>query len=808
VSFTLRSGDLDASFRSSIRAVDGTRLHQKIQRESGADYKAEVPLISRIQRGDFEFVLEGRADGIFVRDGITYVDEIKSTLKPLLSLSENDQPLHWAQAKCYAYALSCPGGTADSGVNTDSAAEPVTASGSASGSDISASADTAAETMSIGVQLTYIHAETHEVVRFNKLFESQDLTAFMVELTEKYLKWAIWSKDWKALRNLSISALAFPYPYYRSGQRSLAVQIYKSILTGGRLFVQAPTGTGKTMSTLFPAIKALGLGHAEKLFYLTARTTARQAAADALRQMSNRGVRLKVVTLTAKDKICFLDKPSCRPEDCPYAKGHFDRVNEAMFAALERFDALSRDNIAEIAQTHQVCPFELSLDLATWSDVILCDYNYVFDPRVYLKRFFDTTTLAPYVFLIDEAHHLVDRARDMFSATLDKASFLELKKSLKTIAPAVSKAANKVNAQLVTLKKSADGARYQQLDTPPESLLLSLRRFTEASEKRLAEAGSLSPSQNETFEALLTLYFDTLSFLRISELYGPDYITYTDSTSTSLMVKLFCLHPRRLLSEALDRGRASVLFSATLHPLAYFREVSGGQPEDRCIRLPSPFPRENLGIYVYNALSTRYKDRSQTAEQIAELLAITAGEGKLGHYIAFFPSYEYLRLVLASFEARNSDFDTDVQVSSMNDEKRVAFLSVFENVPKRSHVVFAVLGGIFSEGIDLVGDRLSGVMIVGVGLPQLHYENDLLKSYYDENADDGYAYAYQYPGMNKVLQAAGRVIRTENDRGVVLLVDDRFTHARYRRLFPPEWSHYKTLHSPEQLSETLSSFWK
>jgi Rad3-related DNA helicase len=770
VNFTLRSGDLDASFRSSVRAAEGTRLHQKLQKSRGEGYKSEVPLSITLVRSGFELLLEGRADGVFTRDGMTFVEEIKSTMKPPDSLGEDEQPLHWAQAKCYAYTLSVSGQTP------------------------------------VGIQLTYIHAETEAVLQFEKIFSAESLAAFMDDLILRYLHWIQWSSDWKILRNVSIQTLRFPYPAYRSGQRALAVHIYKTILSGGRMFVQAPTGTGKTMSTLFPAIKAMGLGHGDKLFYLTARTTAQAVAAEALSLLRTSGLRFKSVVLTAKDKICFLDKPSCRPEDCPYAKGHFDRVGDALSDALGHGDAFSRETIRQIAQVHTVCPFELALDLTMWSDAVLCDYNYVFDPRVSLKRFFDTESGEDYVFLIDEAHHLVDRAREMYSAALQKSDFLNLKKVLKTHAPKVSKAIGKVNTQFLALKKDAGENHHRAYDELPDPLILTLRRFEEAAQQCLA-AESTPPLPEVNRETLLDLYFDVLSFIRISELYGPDYITYTETNQNDLIIKLFCLHPRRLLSESLAKGKTSVLFSATLHPMAYFREVSGGLKEDPCLRLPSPFPVENLGLYVYSPLSTRFKDRHQTAAQIARLMAIVAGKGKPGHYLAFFPSYDYLRLVLAHFESLSTGLETAVQESSMDDKQRSDFLLTFDQPPEKSRVVFAVLGGLFSEGIDLTGDRLSGVIVVGVGLPQLHYENDLLRNYYDHMDEDGYAFAYQFPGMNKVLQAAGRVIRTETDRGIVLLVDDRFTHTRYRKLFPPEWAHAQTLHTPEALSQALDQFW-
>lgn len=818
VEFTLRSGDLDASFKSSIRALEGTRLHQKVQRSRDGNYQAEVPLSLDLTRDGVQLRLEGRADGVFEEAGLTFVEEIKSTLTPLDRLKEDDKPLHWAQAQCYAYILAkealaeslnisvseneCSvNPDTDPCTNIDTGVEPAADSSTNTTSD-----PNSINHFQIGIRLTYIHAETEEILQFNKRLTFQDLSAFIEDLLQRYLKWITWQRHWRVTRDTAVAAVDFPYPAYRTGQRALAVRIYKTILTGGRMFVQAPTGTGKTMSTLFPAIKALGLGHADKLFYLTARTTTQAVAGAALSLLENNGLRLKSVVLTAKEKICFLDKPACTPEDCPYAKGHYDRINDALMEALEHFDLLARESISAIAKAHRVCPFEMALDLTLWADLVLCDYNYVFDPRVSLKRFFDVDLGANYVFLVDEAHHLVDRARDMFSASLQKSAVMDLKKRLKKPAPKVSRAMDKINTQLIALKKDAADGRFTAYEDLPEPLLATLRRFDETTQKFLAtsEKSGIEPTLKDE---LLDFYFDILGFLRISELYGPDYITYTESFKNDLSIKLFCLHPKRLLNDAMSKAKAAVLFSATLHPLGYFRDVSGGRTEDPCLRLPSPFEPSNLGLYVYSALSTRYKDRHQTTQALASLVQTVAAAGRPGHYLVFFPSYEYLRMVLSDFEALDTGFEVDVQQQAMDDTQREVFIKSFDERPSRSRVVFAVLGGLFSEGIDLTGDRLSGVIVVGVGLPLLHYENDLLKDFYDHAAGDGFGFAYQFPGMNKVLQAAGRVIRTETDRGVVLLVDDRFTHTRYRKLFPPEWSHALTLRSPEALAGALDAFW-
>lgn len=766
VEFILRSGSIDSGFMGSSRALEGTRAHQKIQKSGIAGYSAEVHLSYTVEYQDYCLTVEGRADGIIEVNGSTMIDEIKSTTRPLEYIDENYNPLHWAQAKCYAYIYSWENGL-----------------------DY------------IGVQITYYQLDTEEVKQLGKRFHIDELRDFFYDLVEKYKVWADFTQDWAVIRNKSIKELIFPFGSYRKGQRELAVTVYKTIGEKKKLFAQAPTGIGKTMSTLFPAVKAIGEGLTSKIFYLTAKTITRQVAEEAFIKMREKGLECKTVTITAKDKICFKKEAACKPEECEYAAGHFDRVNGALYDILTHANTLDRNLIEEYAKKHTVCPFEYTLDLAIWADCVICDYNYVFDPRVYLKRFFSDNS-GDFTFLVDEAHNLVDRAREMFSAQLSKEQLLELKKLTKDRAPKVSKALNKLNSYMLSLKKQSEDKRYFIQKEAPKEVYPHLRKFIKEAEDWLLDGNDV-----EGREELVDLYFEVMAFVKISEFFDERYVTFVDCGGRDVILKLFCLDPSYLLSEAVKRGKAAIFFSATLTPLDYFREILGGNSEDYTIRLPSPFDSKNLCLLVADKISTRYKDRVNSYNEVMESIKAMV-EQRAGNYLAFFPSYEYMNEVFRLFTERYPYINILLQSSSMTEEEREGFLDRFQPDSEETLLGFAVMGGMFSEGIDLTGDRLSGAVIVSVGLPQMNPERDIIMNYFREKNGLGFEFAYMYPGMNKVLQAAGRVIRTETDTGTVLLVDERFAHSDYVKLFPREWLHNARIRSVKDIAMHLERFWR
>lgn len=769
VEFILRSGNIDSQFISNASALEGTRAHQKVQKDNrDKGYAPEVSLKHRFEYEGFCFRIDGRADGIITSESGIIVDEIKSTSRPLEQIDEDYSQTHWAQAKCYAYIYAIQN-----------------------------------ELPVISVQLTYFQLDTDEIKKYLKIFTQTELTVFFYDLINQYLVWAALTSNWVTRRNTAIRALAFPFERYRPGQRELAVAVYKTIVEQKKLFVQAPTGIGKTMSTLFPAIKSMAEGHTAKIFYLTAKTIVREVAEEAFAKMANQGLAFKSVTLTAKDKICFQEETICDPDHCSYARGHFDRVNAALLDILKQEDRLTRPVIENYAHKHQVCPFEFSLDLTLFSDCVICDYNYVFDPRVYLKRFFSDNG-SDYSFLIDEAHNLVDRARSMFSAELYKKPLLELKRLFKDNDPSLAKALGKLNTHMIGLRKLATtNSPHRQKEAPKDFLLLVMKLIS------LAEVWLVSNEGRPGHEKLLELYFNALTFMRTAEFYDDHFLTYVENANGDTRIKLFCLDPSHLLGEALKRGRAAIFFSATLSPLDYFSEILGGDPDSYKISLPSPFDVKNRELLIADTISTTFRNREKTYSTIVRCIK-TVRDQQPGNYIVYFPSYKYMNAVFEIFSASYPEVVTIRQAPEMNEEDRELFLGQFRPAPGAAPtgmLGFAVLGGIFSEGVDLKHEGLIGAIIVGVGLPQICFERDIIRDYFNKKNHTGYQYSYLYPGMNKVLQAAGRVIRTETDRGVIVLIDQRFSSPSYRQLFPQEWFPHRQIRNEPELKKALQDFW-
>ena len=811
VEFLLKTGSIDSRFTGFDRANEGARIHRKLQKAAGEGYEAEVFLTETRTIEGIAFTIEGRADGIFVDDaGTTVIDEIKTTAIPTEELREDINPCHWAQGMVYGaiYARQ-------------------------------------KELDALDVRLTYYQIDTDDIVRYTRHFSAAELDAFFDGLLRDYAPWARRQLDWAASRNESLRALPFPFAEYRPGQRALAGEIYRACKGGKRLFCQAPTGIGKTMSALFPALKALGEGSGEKLFYLTARNTTQAAAEDALARLraASPSLALRSVTLTAKEKACLCKdeegRPSCLPERCPYAKGYYDRVKNALAALLDGGDgSFSRAALAEVAGRFTVCPFELGLDLSEWCDVVIGDYNYLFDPVVKLRRFFDAA--GDWLFLIDEAHNLPDRARAMYSAEFAKSSLTEAKRTLGPGKSALKTALQKADKafrearRAVARKAPRRGAAAEEVPAAETEQTSLLEPASEAAielpETLFAEDGTVfcrelptallkpllaltTPLQTyleehpdgDAHAQLLDLFFAVQDITRAAERYDEHFVTQLTARGSELYFHLLCLDPAPFVDGSLAKGKAAALFSATLTPPGYYRSVLGCA-DARAVALPSPFPPQRLGLYCLPAISTRYRHREASVRPIADALAALA-RSKVGNYLAFFPSYAYLKQVYEDFSARYPDIAALAQESGMDDAGRAAFLARFAPDPAQTLLGFGVLGGIFGEGVDLVGSRLIGCAIVGVGLPQVNPRQEMLRRYYDAQAGCGFDYAYRYPGMNKVLQAAGRVIRTPEDKGVVLLLDDRFALQEYARLFPPHWQHLQMVHSQQALPAVLHDFW-
>lgn len=768
VEFVLQSGDLTiGGFQKRDRAQAGTQGHKQVQRSRPEGYQAEVEISYRIPDSDPPLEVRGRIDGLYASAQPLIIEEIKTTTLSLELVSEEHNPLHWAQAQCYAYMV-------------------------ARQQDLSA----------VSIHLTYYHLDSKQEKTFVRLVTLAELEAFFEHLTSSYLAWFRKMSAWQARRDNSIRQLEFPYEDYRPGQREMAVAVYQAIRDHERLYVQSPTGVGKTIAVLFPAVKAIGQGLATKIFYLTAKTPGRLVAEKALDDMRQAGLHLRSVTLTAKEKICFCPPVNCDPDMCPFARGYFDKVKLAL-EEIDQYQAFTRPVIEELARKHEICPFEFSLDLSLWADCIICDYNYAFDPRVYLHRFFDFDG-EPYVFLVDEAHNLPDRARAMYSAELDKQGVLELQRSLKPHLPALAKNLDVINKILLEIRKTcqAEGRDALVEYALPEELLKAIRSFSQKAEDWLAQNHPADFRQS-----LLEFYFLCSNYLRTAEYFDTFYVSYFERQGQSnLKAKIFCLDPAPMLSTPLERSRATVFFSATLLPIDYFMKLLTGETERPRRIFQSPFPVENACLLIHNQISTKYARRADSYAAIAEAIEAACG-ARLGNYLVFFPSYAYLTAVLEHLKERIPESQLLVQGRGMAEAERDAFLARFAASNQEMLVGLAVMGGVFGEGIDLVGERLVGAVVVGAGVPQLGLERDLLKEYFDNQSGNGFAYAYQYPGFNRVLQATGRVIRTETDRGVIVLIDDRFTHARYRALFPSHWRDYQVVKNASEMKEKLERFW-
>ncbi|EKQ4336877.1 ATP-dependent DNA helicase [Listeria innocua] len=766
VEFVLKSGSIDSRMTSSDRALEGTKIHQLLQKEAGEGYEAEVSLKLVRVIDDISFTLEGRADGVINGE---MIDEIKTTEVEMDEITEDFRPLHWAQLICYGFML-------------------------AEKSDLA----------EVTLQLTYYQVADKEVKQFTRVMSRKEMSTFVDDLLSKYAIWAKMSAAWEMKRNKSIQELTFPYDSYRRGQRELAIAVYRTVMDDEKLFCEAPTGIGKTMSTLFPSVKAMGEGKADKLFYFTAKTITRQVAEDALDEMRHKGLGARSVTITAKDKICFLDERKCDPEHCQFARGYYDRLNEALFDMLQTEETITRSVVEAFARKYTLCPFELSLDVALFCDVIVCDYNYLFDPVVYLKRFFADGP-GRYTFLVDEVHNLVDRARSMFSATLSKSIIMQVKREL-------DKKTDKKLLNSVTAMNKIMIALNKQLAEENKTIYVkkeALSDWNEAVLKFSYVAKDWLPKNTEAKAQadVLELYFESLRYLKIAELYDKRYVTQITRNRSDVLIKQLCLDPAFLLSEKLKLGASSVLFSATLRPIDYYTNLLGGNNDTSRLTFASPFKQNNMHLMVADYISTKYQRRENSLESVIDALYAMLS-GKKGNYLFFFPSFQYLETAFELFSEKYPEVRAQKQQSFMNEAEREEFLAAFETGREETFVGFCVLGGVFSEGVDLRGERLIGTAIVGVGLAQMNVESDLIKDYYNETIGRGFDYAYQIPGMNKVLQAVGRVIRGEKDQGVVLLIEERFATERYKALFPAHWNHARTVKNTLQIEREVNEFWR
>ena len=767
VEFIFRSGDIDNRIGKGAQKEamqEGSRMHRKIQGRMGMEYRAEVPLKLEVPQEQYVLALEGRADGIITNaDGVT-VDEIKCMYTDVTRFEE---PIfvHKAQAMCYAYIYALQNGLDQ-----------------------------------ISVQLTYCDLDTEEICRFEEAFSFFWLERWFQDMMEAYRKWTDFQFAWRKIRQTSIQTLEFPFPY-REGQYKLVGDVYRTIHRKKILFIQAPTGTGKTISALFPAIRAVGENLGDKIFYLTAKTITRTVAKDTCDLLKAKGYRGKVIVLTAKEKMCPCEEMDCNPSNCLRAKGHYDRVNDAVYDLITTEEDFTRERMLAQAEKYQVCPFEMSLDASLYADIIICDYNYVFDPNVYLKRFFSEEEKGDYIFLVDEAHNLVERGREMYSAVLVKEEILTVKKLVRGKDRKLEAALEKCNRQMLEWKRECETYTiYESIG----AFAFSLMRLMSLLDIFLQSRGEM-PERKEVTE----FYLNLRHFMNMFERVDENYVLYFDFDETDrFCLHLYCVNPSVNLQECLERGKSTIFFSATLLPVNYYKNLLSSKKDNYAVYADSAFREEQRLLFIGRDVSSLYTRRTLGEFHRIALYIQQVLRAKKGNYLIFFPSYRFMEDVYEQFLAVNEqEADCMMQSGNMNEADREEFIQEFSNPRGKSLAAFCVLGGIFSEGIDLKEDLLIGVLIVGTGLPQICNQREILKEYYQEENGQGFDYAYQYPGMNKVLQAAGRVIRTASDRGIIGLLDDRFLRSDYRKLFPREWSQYE-VHTLDSLPGALEAFWK
>jgi DNA excision repair protein ERCC-2 len=764
VAYALRTGDLDTTQFGSINPADAIAAHHMVQNSRPPGYTREVPIRYTVETDDFVLEVSGRIDGLYTQTDRVIVDEIKTTNEDLTIVSQREDPYHWGQVKIYAYMYARENDLAR-----------------------------------IDAQLTYFHMKRRVQQQVRQSFDREELTAFFDDLVKTYLEWAGMIARWRDVRDTSIGELSFPFETYRAGQEQMLQEVAVIIEQQSQLLVQAPTGIGKTMAVLLPSINAIARKQVSQIFYLTARTTGRQAAETTLDILRRTGLKLKSLSLTAKEKICFNPDRLCHPDECEYARGHFSRLNAALKDAFTG-DSFTRDTIISLAKVHRVCPFEFALDLSMWVDCVVCDYNYVFDPGVFLRRFFEGSS-NEYVLLVDEAHNLIDRAREMYSAALNRRQIQDVRNAVKEHLGKLHGTLGRINNWMIKQRTRCEEARNPIAERePPVDLCTLLRDFTGAAEQWLVQN---KPARFR--ERLLDLYFDTRTFLKVADRYDENYATCYVNDRRDMTVKLFCIDPSRYLRETLERCRSAVFFSGTLNPMHYFIESIGCDDTAATLILPSPFPSDNLCVLAASRISTLFKHREHTKIAVAQMICSLV-EARKGNYLVFFPSYQYMKMIFDIFRIQKPDIKVIVQNAGMSEHEREQFLAHFHTSTDVHLVGFAVMGGVFAESIDLIGDRLTGAVVIGVGLPGVSLERELIRLYFDDVNNCGFAFAYQFPGMIRVLQAAGRVIRSETDRGVVMLVGTRFAGDPYRSLLPDEWN-IKEVENEPAVSDIVDEFW-
>ncbi len=765
IEFLYSTGDLASSVYVKNRALEGTELHSYLQSLYKEEDEKEVFVTLNFQEDEYDFHISGRIDGVLKEGSKVILEEIKSTRKPLELINIDTNKQHLMQVKMYGYMYMKKH-----------------------------------DLKSISVRLTYIEVESKEVKSFNKRYNFKQLEKFFYSVISDYISWQLVYDLHQDNKLKSIEGIEFPFDEFRDGQYEFMGAVYQNLVRKDILYAEAPTGIGKTVGALYAGLKTIS-NEREKLFFLTAKNAGKKVVVDTIRLLKQKGLVSKSVVVNSKESMCLMDKVDCNPEICPYAKGYFDRLRDALNDVFESEDVYDSDIVNKYALVHDICPYEFSLSISNYSDIVICDYNFAFDPVAHLIRYFEEDNYDPKL-LVDEAHNLVSRSRSMFSASISEETIVDLSDSSMGLNKKLLKLCDKLINYLDDRKEEFElekNSFFHQKEVDSKLILLTERLKLEV-DKLLSDHLNFSGRKD-----VLKAHFELIRFLRIKEFYNEEYNFLYEYKNEFMTYTVKCLDASGFINDVLkERSFGSVFFSATLSPIDYFSTlITSGKGASMAV--DSPFDNKNLGLFIDGNTSTRYKDRPSSVSNILDHIYAVV-EGRVGNYIVFFPSYKYLRMVLEEFD--EDLYDVYIQTPKMTRLERKELLDGFTEESTTTKVAFFVLGGSFSEGIDLVGEQLSGVVVVGVSLPAFSNENEMLKSHFDEKFDQGFDYAYTYPGMNKVIQAVGRVIRTESDKGVAVLIDDRYKYKKYKDLFPKHWNHVKFIGKNEFLADYIDDFWK
>ena len=757
--FIHQSGDLTTEFFTNHDMLAGSRAHDYLQSNYSEKDKAEYYIKREIEYLGKKYILDGYIDGVLNEDETIIIEEIKSTTKDLDEITIEYHQEHLAQAKIYAYLYALEN-------NMEL----------------------------INIRLTYISIVDYDVKSFDMIAKIDDLEDFTLNTLEQYISWLNMLENSKNLREETIETIKFPFESERPGQRTLMKATYQALTNKEILYCIAPTGIGKTMATMFSALKTLKEN--DKLFYLTAKGSGKNAPLDAIRILSKKGLKIKAIDITAKKKICNAKIGHCNPDECPFTKDYFSKLNQATKEIFDNYDIFSEDVILDITNKYKMCAFEFSLYLSYFCDIVIADYNYAFDPSAHLIRYFEDDSYKPKV-LVDEAHNLVDRSKDMYSAMINEVDIRVLRAKLNGYKPSIRNDCNKALEILDSYREYLTTNTTLFETSMNNDLNVILRNLFQKCDQIFEENKKIKDK-----DIALESYFKIMDFLNISEVYSETHRMIIKLIDDQISINYFCLDASKFILETINNSiHGIVFFSATLYPIEYHANlITAG--EGKYLELESPFDPNNLDIIINSKISTKYKNRIDSIDSIIEAIEIVT-KSKSGNYIVFFPSYAYMNMVIE--QIIEPEYEMIIQKNNLSEIEKNDIINKFKTTTN-TKVGFFVMGGVFSEGIDYIGDALSGVIIVGVGLPLICDENNLLKEYYENIYQNGFNYAYTYPGFTKVIQAVGRVIRDYNDKGIALLMDERFMYNEYQSLMPRHWKNRKVITNMYMLKKELKEF--